>query len=151
MMYALIQNNTVVGILKNENNEIESITRFFQSVYEYDETVLRVEIGWIYDGSRLISLAGYQGETKITRLAFRKRFTDLEKGTIYTAAKTSVGFQVWLDDLAASTYVDLTRSDTIATVAALAAYGIIQASRKNIILDTSTITEDERYKERISG
>jgi hypothetical protein len=81
---------------------------------------------------------------KITRLAFRKRFTQAELGAIYTVAQSQVMLRVYLDDLAAATFVDLTRPDTILSVQTLAALGLISAERVPQILSTNT-TEIERF------
>lgn len=81
----------------------------------------------------------------ITRLAFRSRLTNEEKVAVYTAAETNVQLKVFLDDLAAATYVDLTRPDTIAGVTFLETAGLLATGRAAEILNTETITDIERW------
>ena len=75
--------------------------------------------------------------TRVTRLAFRNRFTGTEKVNLYTAATSNAALRVYLDDLAAATFVDLTRADTIASVNALATAGVITGARATAILTDS--------------
>lgn len=74
--------------------------------------------------------------SRVTRLAFRNRFTPAEKTALYTAAKTNVDIQIYLDDLAAATFIDLQRPDTRASVQALETAGLLAAGRAAAILDT---------------
>ena len=71
---------------------------------------------------------------RITKLAFRNRFTDLEKLALYTAAESSVQLRVYLDDLSAAEFVDLDCPATVAGVQALEQAGIIGAGRAAEIL-----------------
>ena len=71
---------------------------------------------------------------RVSRLAFRNRFTDAEKLAIYTAAESSAQIRVWLDDLAAAEFVDLDYGATVAGVQALEVAGIIGAGRAAEIL-----------------
>lgn len=75
-----------------------------------------------------------QHKENLSVLAFRSRFTDAEKIAIYTAAKTNVQVQIWLDDLMAASDVNLDDSRTIAGVQALEAAGLIGAGRAAEIL-----------------
>ncbi len=67
-------------------------------------------------------------------LAFRSRFTDAEKVVIYTAAKTVVEIQIWLDDLMAASDVKTDDPRTITGVQGLEAAGLIGAGRAAEIL-----------------
>lgn len=77
---------------------------------------------------------------RLSTLAFRDRFTQSEKVAIYTASKTSVEVQIWLDDLSAATpendrtSVDLDDPRTIAGVTALEVIGLIGIGRAAEIL-----------------
>jgi hypothetical protein len=73
---------------------------------------------------------------KITKLAFRNRFTPAEKVVLYTAAKASVELEVYLDDVNAATFIDLKRADTVVAVQSLELLGIIGEGRAAVILDT---------------
>jgi len=65
---------------------------------------------------------------------FREQFTEAEKQAIYTAAKTSVAVEVWLDDLRSVTYVDLDFPQTVASVQGLESAGLIASGRAAEIL-----------------
>lgn len=69
-------------------------------------------------------------------LAFRSRFTDAEKITIYTAAETNLPVRIWLDDLSASQAqtIDLIDPRIIAGVHAMEFGGLIGAGRAAEIL-----------------
>jgi hypothetical protein len=72
---------------------------------------------------------------RIGALAFRRRLTPARRATITLAASTAMeggdaSLQVWLDDLAASSIVELDDAETVAGIAAL--------------LDATVITEAER-------
>lgn len=81
----------------------------------------------------------------LTRLAFRNRFTPAEKAALYTAAESSIQIKIYLDDLAAATFVDPERPDTIAGVQALEAATIIGPGRAAEILG-APITEEEAWQ-----
>lgn len=78
---------------------------------------------------------GGAADFRITKLAFRNRFTAAEKTALYTAAKTNVDIQIYLDDVNAATYIDLQRADTRASVQGLETAGLIAAGRALQILD----------------
>ena len=67
-------------------------------------------IGWTYDGTNFSAPAApelpepvqMQPSTKITRLAFRNRFTSPEKVAIYDLAKTNTLIAIFLDDINAA-------------------------------------------------
>ena len=81
----------------------------------------------------------------ITRYAFRERFTAAEKIAIYTAAKTVPSIQIYLDDVNASTYIDLARAATRAGVQALEGAGLLAPGRALAIIDTPG-TEAELWR-----
>lgn len=145
MLHALIQNYVVVAIEDLTDEQVEEKGLLYQNVILVDNLTPPAQIGWLFDGNKLHPADGVAvSSKKITRLSFRNRFTLQEKGAIYTVAKTNVGIQVWLDDLAAATFVDLARADTIATVNQLAAYGFITSARAAEILNTP-VTPGEAY------
>jgi hypothetical protein len=83
---------------------------------------------------------------RITRLAFRNRFTQAEKVMLELAAlddpaatmaqrQQAAAIRVHLADVAASTFIDLGRADTRAGVQALEAGGLIGVGRALEILD----------------
>ena len=85
-------------------------------------------------------------DTRITRLAFRNRFTQTEKVTLELAAmddptapmaqrQQAAAIRVHLADVAASTFIDLCSQDTRAGVQELEAGGLLTEDRALEILD----------------
>jgi hypothetical protein len=70
----------------------------------------------------------------ITKLAFMDRFTLEELGAIYTAAKSDVMVEVFLDKLRLATEVILSDPSTVAGVQALVAAGLLTQERGDVIL-----------------
>jgi hypothetical protein len=89
----------------------------------------------------------YEGTWRITKLAFRNRFTQSEKVAIEIAAlddpaapmqqrAMSAALRASQMDVQAAQFIDLTRADTRAGVQQLEAVGILAAGRAAVILDT---------------
>lgn len=70
----------------------------------------------------------------LTKLAFMERFTMEELAAIYTAAKTNVMVEVWMDKLKLASEVDLGDPATISGVQALAASGLLTEARAQEVL-----------------
>lgn len=58
-------------------------------------------------------IGGTVDDSRITKLAFRQRFTFAEKVEVETAAETNAGIRVMLKDQEAANFIDLSRQDTI--------------------------------------
>lgn len=85
--------------------------------------------------------------TKITKLAFRNRFTQAEKiamefasidnpSTDTAARLQAAALRAYLEDVDSATFIDLTRQDLIDGVQALETMTLIAAGRANQILTT---------------
>ena len=72
--------------------------------------------------------------TPLTKLAFMNRFTMEELAAIYTAAKTEVMVEVFLDKLKLAEHVDVTDPQTIGGLQALAASGLLTEARVQEVL-----------------
>jgi hypothetical protein len=70
----------------------------------------------------------------LTKLAYMNRFTDAELAAIYTAAKSNVQVEVWLDKFKLAEEINLDDQTTIAGVQALEAAGLLAAGRSAEIL-----------------
>ena len=92
--------------------------------------------------------------TKITKLAFRNRFTMTEKVTLEIASldnpaatmparQQAAALRANLADTAAATFIDLSRPDTRAGVQMLEAAGLLGVGRALQILD-APVTDSER-------
>lgn len=71
---------------------------------------------------------------RITHLEFMGRFTDAELVGIYTAAKSSVAVEIWLDKFKLASDVDKDDARTIAGLQALETAGLLAAGRAAEIL-----------------
>lgn len=95
--------------------------------------------------------------TRITKLAFRNRFSQAEKVALEIAAldnpaasmqarTQAAALRVSQLDVAAATFIDLQRSDTRAGVLSLEVAGLLAPGRAAVILDTPP-TDTERWVE----
>lgn len=73
-------------------------------------------------------------QTILSRLHFMNRFTDAEMAGIYTAAKSSVQVEIWLEKFRLASEINLDDPRTVAGVQALEAAGMIGAGRAEEIL-----------------
>lgn len=114
-----------------------------------------VQVGWLYDGTVFSPPAAPEPveDARITRLAFRNRFTLPEKALLEFAAlddpnatqserMQAAMLRAYLADAAAATFVDLQRPDTRAGVMQLEALGLIAEGRALEILDTPIEPEE---------
>lgn len=92
-------------------------------------------------------------EHRVTRLAFRNRFTQVEKIALEIAAlddasapmiqrQQAAALRALLADLAASTFVDLGHADTRAGVLSLEESGLLEMGRAAEILDSPVLAEE---------
>ncbi len=70
----------------------------------------------------------------LTKLRYMSRFTDEELAGIYTAAKSVVQVEVWLEKFKVAEDVDLDDPATVAGVQALEAAGLLAEGRSTQIL-----------------
>lgn len=98
-----------------------------------DETEAAGRIGKRWTGTAWEAVAQAPNPV-ITKLAFRERFTQDEKVALYTAAKSEVRIQIWLDDLDAAQDLRLDDPRIIAGVQMLESQGMIGAGRAGEIL-----------------
>ena len=89
------------------------------------------------------TIAAPVADNKITKLAFRHRFTFAERVAIETASASDASVRVMMKDQESATYIDIARQDTIDGVNALATATLITPERAASIL-TDAIQEIER-------
>lgn len=84
------------------------------------------------------NVVGYAGadptppRNNLTRYEFRSRFTTAEKVAMYDSTDTII--KIFLDDIQAAQYIDVTDQATIDGVAYLETQGLIAAGRSTDIL-----------------
>lgn len=78
--------------------------------------------------------APVQPVTTLSKLDYMNRFTDAELAGIYTAAKTVVAVEVWLEKFKLAEFIDRFDPRTVAGVQALEVSGLIGVGRAAEIL-----------------
>lgn len=135
-MKLIIQNTRIIATATDDYDGPEA---FMQAPEDFD--VARMG-DYVYDGTSL----SLPPDTRITRLAFRNRFTQAEKVMLELAAlddptapmaqrQQAAAIRAHLADVAASAFVDPGRADTRAGVQSLEATGLLAPGRALQILD----------------
>ena len=151
MRYAIIESGIVINVIEADPEHLPSLP---------GQQLLASEtagVGWAYaDGAFTppVTQPPAALDTRITRLAFRNRFTQAEKVALELAAldnpaastaqrQQAAALRSYLKDLDAATFVDLERPDTVAGVQSLGAAGLLAEGRGAVIL-TAPIEAHER-------
>lgn len=140
MQYAIIENNIIVNVAEADAPLADN----------WEPLQADAGIGWTRTGAgqpfEAPAVESVAQDTRITRLAFRNRFTQPEKVMLEMAAlddptapmaqrQQAAAIRAYLADVAASSWVDLGRADTRAAVQALEAGGLLAAGRALQVLD----------------
>ena len=134
-MKLIIQNNRIAA---TATDAYTGPDEFIDAPADFDVTRLA---DYRYEDGALVLAP----DTRITRLAFRNRFTQTEKMALEMAAlddptapmaqrQQAAAIRVHLADVAASTFIDLAAQDTRAGVQALEAGGLLTEGRALEIL-----------------
>ena len=135
-MKLIIQNNRIAA---TATDEYTGPDEYIDAPADFDVTRLGE---YRYEDGALVLAP----DTRVTRLAFRNRFTQSEKVALELAAlddpaatmaqrQQAAAIRVHLADVAASTFIDLAAQDTRAGVQALEAGGLLTEGRALEILD----------------
>ena len=152
MRYALIQNGVVTNVIEADPDHLPELP---------DTTLMPSKtagIGWTYADGTFVEAPSAEPappSPRITRLAFRNRFTQAEKVALELTAldnpsapmaqrQQSAALRAHMKDLDAASWVDLTRPETVAALQMLEASGLIGEGRAAAILDVDSITDIER-------
>lgn len=84
-------------------------------------------------------------DMRITKLAFKQRFTQDERIAIRAASESIPQVYDFQDLVNSATFIDLSRPDTIASVNAIERLGLIEAGRASIILGPP-VEDVEKYR-----
>ena len=139
--YALVKNNQVKEILELDTAITTGLA--YDGLVQSDTAV----VGNLYVSGEFVN-PGTNFPIPIvplpylTKLAFRNRFTQAEKEAIYTAKKTNVALEIFLDDVNTATYINPFRADTIAGVWGLEVAGVLATGRAKTILTTDITSEE---------
>lgn len=131
--YAKIESGEVVNVIVADPGAVAELPGTYVEI----PTGVRAGPGWLYDGTDFTEPAPGEPEKRM-RLSvreFREQFTAAEKQAIYTAAKSVIDIEVWLDDLRSVEWVDLDFQQTIDSVNGLEAASLIGTGRAAEILE----------------
>ena len=151
MLLALVQNNVVCGIYQPvDDADNVKISSQFQNAIDITNVYPQPQIGWLFNGNQLLDPLGNQPvDWRITKLAFRERFTTAELLGILAASQVAgtegLILQMMLQNQSLATFIDLSRSDTQAGVAQLVTFGLLTSGRAYTILNTPPVST-EKYQ-----
>ncbi len=149
MQYALIESGRVANVIEADAAFIEALPGTWAPAQG-------AGIGWHYDGEAFtapVPESPPAQDTRITRLAFRKRLTQAEKVALEIAAlddpsatpaqrAQAAALRAYLKDVDAATFIDLADAHVAAGVQTLEAAGLLAAGRAAEIV-TAPVTPDE--------
>lgn len=146
---AIVNDWVITNILEIDDSEYQKYATSCQIAPDITNLTPQPQIGWIFDGANLNPPPGYVSPMQITKLAFRERFTTPELLGILSAASgtttEALMLQMMMQNQSLATYIDLTRTDTIAGVEFLVSEGLLTSTRANQIL-TNPPSSIEIYK-----
>jgi len=131
MLCALIQNNVVVATVDLSSDQIALVGNIFPAVIDISAMSPQPQIGWAFDGQNINCPS-----MRLTKLAFRLRFTTSEMTAIYSAAVSNFTLQYMLQNNLVATYIDLSLTTTQSSVMYLVSLGLITSGRATTILTT---------------
>ena len=143
-MKLIIQNNRIAA---TATDEYTGPDEYIDAPADFDVTRLGE---YRYEGGALVLAP----DTRITRLAFRNRFTAAEKVALEMAAlddpaapiaqrQQAAMLRANLADTVAATFIDLARPDTRAGVQMLETAGLLAVGRALEILDAPVTSEEQ--------
>ena len=149
MQYALIESGRVANISVGDEASMGDLPGHWVPAEG-------VSIGWAYSNGEFTPPASdepVEADRRITRLAFRKRFTQGEKVALELAAlddpsatpaqrAQAAALRAYLKDVDAATFIDLADAHVAAGVQTLEAAGLLAAGRAAEIV-TAPVTPDE--------
>jgi hypothetical protein len=144
--FAFIKDNVVTEVKQNPDEDTLRLLGQTHASIDVTDAIPVPDVGWTLVGNTLTPPPGYTvSDMKLTKLAFRQRFTITELMGIYAAAATNVVVRIMMDNQGLAAYVDLSRSDTISGVGYLASLGLLTSDRMTAILTTPP-TMAEHYR-----
>ena len=151
MRYAFVKDDIVVLVEEHPSKEVAADkARGFQALFDITNDLPQPQLGWQLKNGILVDENGVIPHyTRLSRLKFLERFTDLELANILafseSASPYAVAIKVALRKQALAEYIDLSLQQTSQGVLNLVPLGLLTADRANAILNTP-LTEDEKYR-----
>jgi len=149
MICAGIKDNKVKAVIQiDSDEEYFSFISHFQNLIDISEQVPQPKVGWIVKGNHVVDREDSAIPSRITKLAFRSRFTAAEKAGMEAFAAQSNAYayalRAAMGDQRDATFIDLSRQDTIGGVNQLVAMGLLTSQRASEILN-NPVLEIEVY------
>jgi hypothetical protein len=160
MICAGIKSGLVKAILKiDSEEEFHSYGDRFEILIDVTSYTHQPQIDWAFDGLNFnYGQLSAVPSVKLTKIAFRRRFTLQEKGTIIsfglnnisnanpTIASYAAMVMATLDDQRDAKAIDIAGTDAISGIGNLVSIGLLSSERASQILNTPP-TYDELYRE----
>lgn len=151
MIVALVNNNvvtaspiTITDPSVDGGAAYQALAQINQLVVDITDLSPQPQTGWTLHGGQLVTNG--VNTTRITKLAFRERFTPTELIGIIAASQlqNTEGYilQILLGNQIVATYVDLSRSDTIAGLQELVSFSLLSTDRMAQILTTPPVASE---------
>jgi len=156
-MYALVKDNVVVARESRRTNMFNIPLAGYKTDEELKEigilptVILDPESEGFYDAVNPVytikenivevkySYTPKKGQTVYTARDFRNRFTQTEKVDLYTKANEDIMLKIFIDELNATSSVDVEHPDTIQGMQYLVVKGILTQDRYNELMTTLLI------------
>lgn len=132
MIYIKAQgsNVTLAGEVANQSMLDSGYVQYTGVIPELlDNQIMKFDGTDLYAEDKLM-----QTKTTMSSLTFFNRFTEAEQIAIATATLSNVPLKIFYDKMMAADFVDVTNGDTIGGVDALISAGLVDASRKDLLL-----------------
>lgn len=147
MRYILLKDSKAVGFLETTATILNTIPReTWDTAIASDDPTIAVGMSYVNGKFLPADPTPANYGTKITVLAFLKRFTDAEAIAIdlgsIGATVQAASLRRYVSMVNAAKFIDLSREDTRAGVIALETNGILTAGRALQILDTPVKPEE---------
>lgn len=138
MKYAILHNNMIADIKELTDEEVQSFvyTADVQQIVDITNDNPQPLIGWVFTGNSFRPPSGSLAKRnmKITKLAYRQRFTTAEMVDFYTKKATNPVLQLLSDNLNVASFIDLDRGDTVSGTMYLVQLNVITMERAQQIL-----------------
>lgn len=126
MFYAQLDSNNICSCVSQLAAKVNPPQPNMIEISSMDETLL----GKKWDGVSFVAVTPViQPKRTLTKLEYMERFTDIELAGIYTAAKTVVSIEIWLEKFKLATEINLDDPATIAGLQAMEAAGLLVPGR----------------------
>lgn len=139
MEYALIRAGKVENVIVADAEFATQLASEWDRVEVINPPGVGVGVGWGWDGTQFVAPIQPEPEPApavrvLSKLDYMNRFADAELAGIYTAAKTVISVEVWLEKFKLASDINLDDPRTIGGLQAMEAAGLLAVGRAAEIL-----------------